>query len=171
METQRPPLSYYLALEYPYTVVPDDGSYFIEFPDLPGCMTQVEEAQEIPDAAEEIRALWIEGEYEDGHDIPEPMPTDYSGKFVVRAPKSLHRDLAQSAKREGMSLNAYVCYLLADRNIAANFAIQLEQVSEHISSLSASLPYNVDVQSSTLASDERTGGTPSVRLVYKAVAA
>lgn len=117
MAPQRQPLSYYLALEYPYTVVPDDGSFFIEFPDLPGCMTQVEDASEIPVAAEEIRTLWIETEYEDGHDIPEPIPTDYSGRFVVRVPKSLHRDLALAAKREGMSLNAYVVYLLSERNM------------------------------------------------------
>lgn len=120
MVTQRQPLSYYLALEYPYTVVPDDGSYYIEYPDLPGCMTQVEEAQDIPEAAEEIRALWIEGEYEDGHDIPEPLSTELSGKFVARVPKSLHRDLVQSAKREGMSLNSYVVALLSERNLAAN---------------------------------------------------
>lgn len=73
MADKRQPLAYYLGLEYPYTVVPDDGSYFIEYPDLPGCMTQVEEASEIPQAAEEIRMLWIEGEYEDGHDIPKPV--------------------------------------------------------------------------------------------------
>lgn len=120
METQRQPLSYYLGLEYPYTVVPDDGSYFIAYPDLPGCMTQVEDASEIPQAAEEIRTLWIEGEYEDGHDIPEPVTKEYSGKFVARVPKSLHRDLVEAAKREGMSLNAYVVALLSERNLAAN---------------------------------------------------
>lgn len=149
MATQRQPLSYYLALEYRYTVVPDDGSYFIEFPDLPGCMTQVEDAHEIPEAADEIRVLWIEGEYEDGHDIPEPLAAEYSGKFVTRIPKSLHRDLVQSARREGMSLNAYVCYLLTERNVATRFSTRLEEVSERVSILSSSLPYNVEVESST----------------------
>lgn len=115
MATQRHPLTYYLALEYPYTVVPDDGSFFIEFPDLPGCMTQVDDASEIASAAEEIRTLWIEGEYEDGHDIPEPVTKEYSGKFVVRLPKTLHRTLVEQAEREGVSLNAYVNYLLAER--------------------------------------------------------
>ncbi len=116
MKTERKPLDYYLSLEYPYTVVPDDGSHFVEFPDLPGCMTQVEDRASIADMAEEIRTLWIEGEYEDGHDIPEPrLVSQYSGKFVVRLPKSLHRALAQAAEREGSSLNAYVTYLLAER--------------------------------------------------------
>jgi predicted RNase H-like HicB family nuclease len=118
MTTQRHPLAYYLALEYPYTVKPDDGSYFIEFPDLPGCMTQVEDPAEIAAMAEEIRTLWIEGEYEDGATIPEPVTKEYSGKFVLRVPKSLHRDLAEAAEREGVSLNAYVTYLVAERRVS-----------------------------------------------------
>ncbi len=128
MATQRHPLTYYLELEYPYTVVPDDGSFFIEFPDLPGCMTQVDDASEIASAAEEIRTLWIEGEYEDGHDIPEPVTKEYSGKFVTRVPKSLHRDLAESAKQEGMSLNAYVNYLLAERHAVATLVSRLDEM-------------------------------------------
>lgn len=126
---KRQPLEYYLRLDYPYTVVPDNGAWFIEFPDLPGCMTQVRDASEIPQAAEEIRTLWIEGEYEDGATIPEPaMQSEYSGKFVVRLPKSLHRGLAERARREGMSLNAWVNYLLAERNLAAEMKARLDAV-------------------------------------------
>ncbi len=123
MATKRQPLSYYLGLEYPFTVVPDEGSYFIRYPDLPGCLTQVEDPAEIAAMAEEIRTLWIEGEYEDGATIPEPVSTSgYSGKFVVRLPKSLHRDLVEGAQREGTSLNAYVNYLLAERNATERIA-------------------------------------------------
>jgi antitoxin HicB len=131
MTGDRKPLQYYLDLEYPYTVVPDDGSYFIRFPDLPGCMTQVENAAEIAVIAEEIRTLWIEGEYEDGASIPEPSAplSRYSGKFQVRIPKSLHRDLAERAQREGMSLNAWVNYLLAERNLAAEVKARLDALA------------------------------------------
>ena len=123
MATQRQPLSHYLALEYPYTVVPDEGSYFIRFPDLPGCMTQVEDPADIAAMAEEIRTLWIEGEYEDGATIPEPVELSrYSGKFVVRLPKSLHRDLAIAAEREGVSLNTWVNHLLTAQNTIADQA-------------------------------------------------
>lgn len=102
MAPKRPPIAHYLGLEYPYSVVPDNGSFFIGFPDLSGCMTQVEDASEIPGAAEEIRTLWIETGYEDmGADIPEPlMYTEFSGKFVTRIPKSLHRELVVAARRE-----------------------------------------------------------------------
>jgi predicted HicB family RNase H-like nuclease len=44
-------------------------------------------------------------------------PTEeYSGKLVLRMPKQLHADLAAAAEREGMSLNSYLVYLLAERN-------------------------------------------------------
>jgi antitoxin HicB len=117
--SERPPIDYYLGLEYPYVVVPDEGSYFVRFPDLPGCMTQVEDPAEIGAMANEIRVLWLETTYDEGLDIPEPAPAAYSGKFVLRLPKSLHRDLAESAEREGVSLNAYVTFLLAERNATA----------------------------------------------------
>ncbi len=37
----------------------------------------------------------------------------YSGKFSLRLPKSLHRDLAQLAKQDGSSLNQYVNSVLS----------------------------------------------------------
>ncbi len=37
----------------------------------------------------------------------------YSGRILVRIPKSLHRQLAQDAKREGISLNQYALYKLS----------------------------------------------------------
>lgn len=137
MATQRQSLSYYLDLSYPYTVVPDNGSFFVEFPDLPGCMTQVRSEGEIPQAAEEIRTLWIETEYEEGETIPEPMMySEFSGKFVTRIPKSLHRDLVMAARGEGISLNAYVGHLLADRNAAAQVSARLDGLESQLSALS-----------------------------------
>ncbi len=143
MTTQLHPLSHYLALEYPYTVVPNDGSFFVEFPDLPGCMTQVEDARDIAAMAEEIRTLWIEGEYEDGNSIPESSANaGYSGKFVVRLPKSVHRSLAEGAQREGSSLNAYVGYLLAHRDVAARLNIRLTRLETQLSSVGERLSDN-----------------------------
>lgn len=111
----RRPLDEYLALQYPFNVIADPGGgYVIVYPDLPGCLTQVERADEIAEMAEDARRLWIETEYERGVEIPLPSyPEEYSGKFNVRIPKSLHRALAESAEREGVSLNRYVTMLLA----------------------------------------------------------
>ncbi|MFV1977558.1 MAG: type II toxin-antitoxin system HicB family antitoxin [Candidatus Scalindua sp.] len=41
-----------------------------------------------------------------GEDIPEPIATKhYSGKFMVRIPPEVHRNLALQASEAGMSLN------------------------------------------------------------------
>ena len=37
----------------------------------------------------------------------------YSGKIVIRIPKSLHKDLRKKAAVEGVSLNQYMLYKLA----------------------------------------------------------
>lgn len=47
-------------------------------------------------------------------DIPLPSSDNsYSGKLLVRMPKSLHRRLAETAEREGVSLNQYIVSLLS----------------------------------------------------------
>lgn len=60
---RRESLFHYLHLSYPFTVNNDDGSFFIECPDLLRCMTQVEGAHDIAATARETRTPWIESEY------------------------------------------------------------------------------------------------------------
>ena len=112
-------LNDYLAREYSLDVIAQpEGGYVIEYPDLPGCMTQVDSLAEVSAAAQEIRTLWIETQFADGFRIPLPsLPEEYSGKFVLRIAKSLHRRLATSASKEGVSLNQYAMSLL-DRHDA-----------------------------------------------------
>ena len=38
---------------------------------------------------------------------------DYSGKLVLRIPRSLHKALKEAAKFEGVSLNQYMIYKLS----------------------------------------------------------
>ena len=41
------------------------------------------------------------------------MHQDKSGQLRLRIPKDLHKDLALSADRQGVSLNTYMIYLLS----------------------------------------------------------
>ncbi|MDD5191195.1 MAG: type II toxin-antitoxin system HicB family antitoxin [Dehalococcoidales bacterium] len=113
--TKRPPLEYYLGLKYPVTIESaPEGGYFVEIEDLPGCMSQGETVEEALKMIEEARHLWLEIAYEDGMDIPLPRSEqEYSGKFLVRTPKNLHRKLDQMANREGVSLNQFLVSTLA----------------------------------------------------------
>ena len=63
---------------------------------------------------EDARRCWLEVAYEEGMDIPLPRSEEeYSGKFFIRAPKSLHRKLVRMARREGVSLNQFLVATLA----------------------------------------------------------
>ncbi|MDP2744550.1 MAG: type II toxin-antitoxin system HicB family antitoxin [Dehalococcoidia bacterium] len=117
METlvERKPLEYYLSLKYPVTIhAAHEGGYVAEIEDLPGCLAQGETLDEAYELIEEARKMWLDVAYEEGLGIPEPRgEQEYSGKFFIRAPKSLHRSLDQMAKREGVSLNQYLVTTLA----------------------------------------------------------
>ena len=57
---------------------------------------------------------WLEIALEDGLPIPEPRELEqYSGKFVVRVPRWLHRELVRTTGQEGVSLNQFVSTVLA----------------------------------------------------------
>ena len=57
---------------------------------------------------------WIETKLENGFEVPKPLEeNNYSGKFVLRIPKTLHKKLALAAEKEGVSLNQYALYKLS----------------------------------------------------------
>jgi antitoxin HicB len=103
----------YLAMPYTIEVVHDESDeysgWFARVVELPGCMTQADTFAELEEMIEDAMRAWIETALEDGQVIPEPRSVeDYSGKFVIRVPKSLHRELVEAAEREGVSLNTFV---------------------------------------------------------------
>ncbi len=62
---------------------------------------------------------WIRIHQEDREPLPPPTAgKEYSGKFVVRVGKELHKRLAIQAVREGVSLNSYCVRRLRLRNHA-----------------------------------------------------
>jgi antitoxin HicB len=97
--------------------VDEGGGHVIEFPDLPGCISNGETIEEAIANGEDAKHCWIAAMKEAGRPIPPPSiePAEsYSGKWQLRAPKSLHRQAAERAKREGVSLNTLAVTLLAE---------------------------------------------------------
>lgn len=128
----------FLDLEFPFHVMvdPDDGGYVIEFPDLPGCMTQIERLSDIAAMAEDARVGWIEAAFEEGVEIPMPsFPETYSGRFNVRLPKSLHRRLVESAARDGVSLNQHVVNLLSEGVALSAVECRLDSIEARINDI------------------------------------
>ena len=142
----RNSLAHYLALEYPFNVITDpDGGYVAVYPDLPGCMTQAENLEELFAMAKDARETWIESEYERGNEIPLPSyPEEHSGKFNVRIPKSLHRALAEAAEREEVSLNQYVLTILARGDAQYRVERRLDVLATTIDTVAERLPAKVN---------------------------
>ena len=110
-------LQYYMGLPYTIKISPEEvGGYFVEIEEFEGCMSQGETIEEIMKNIKEAQEGWLEVAIEEGLEIPLPKEMEeYSGKFVLRVPKSLHGKLSNLAEKEGVSLNQMVVSLLSER--------------------------------------------------------
>ncbi len=118
-------LDYYLSLPYRIELYEDTeaGGYSVTIPELPGCLSCGETAEQALKNINNAKKEWLLAALEDGYPIPEPAKIeDYSGQFKLRLPKSLHKNLAEHAKREGISLNQYCVYLLSENNAITKHA-------------------------------------------------
>ena len=77
--------------------------------------TRAKNLSDIPASyAADAKKAWLEAALEEGIEIHEPGSLEeYSGQFKIRMPRSLHRDLAEHSKKEGISMNQYCIYLLS----------------------------------------------------------
>ena len=107
-------------MKLPYTILvqeinDESGHYFYgRILELDGCQSTGDTLDELYESLNEAMEGWLEVKIENNLPIPEPGKTeDYSGKFVVRVPKSLHQRLAIEAEQEGVSLNQLALYKLA----------------------------------------------------------
>ena len=105
--------------DYPFTIrhlSKDEGDgYLIEFPDLPGCMSDGETIEEAVENGQEALQCWLSAAKESGRKIPLPGALEaQSGKWVQRVPKSIHYRLVERAKQEGVSLNMLVVSMISE---------------------------------------------------------
>jgi antitoxin HicB len=105
--------------DYPFIIrhltTEEGGGYLIEFPDLPGCMSDGESIEEAVQNGGDAAACWIAAAKEIGREIPMPGSLEkQSGKWVQRVPKSIHLRLIARAKTEGVSLNTIVIAILSE---------------------------------------------------------
>ncbi|MBD5452620.1 MAG: toxin-antitoxin system HicB family antitoxin [Lachnospiraceae bacterium] len=109
-------LNEYMELPYRMEIVPDveEGGYAVTFPELPGCITCGETLEQAVRNATDAKKAWLEAALDEGIAIAMPDElNEYSGQFKLRIPKSLHRQLSEHSKREGISMNQYCLYLLS----------------------------------------------------------
>ena len=93
----------------------ESGHYFYgRILELDGCQSTGDTLEELYQGLNEAMEGYLEAKLENNLPVPIPETADrYSGKFVVRLPKSLHQRLAIEAEKEGVSLNQLALYKLA----------------------------------------------------------
>ncbi|MCL2245150.1 MAG: type II toxin-antitoxin system HicB family antitoxin [Treponema sp.] len=108
-------------LERPYHIIIkhiDDESglyYFATVREFDGCMSHGDTHAQAFENIQEAMKGWIKTKLDNGFSVPEPIDdNNYSGRFVLRLPKSLHARLAYEAEQEGVSLNQYALYRLSN---------------------------------------------------------
>lgn len=110
-------ISYRMRL---YPIVEDgEVEWAVEYPDLPGCVAGGETQEEAIMMAEDAKRSWLQIAFEEGKKIPEPYnkyDNEYSGKFTLRIPKSLHRELTLEAEEQNVSLNQYLLFLISQNH-------------------------------------------------------
>jgi len=149
-------LEYYFNLNYPITIEKyteyDGREYFAaEIPDLPGCGAEGKTVDEALKKLEEAKKAWIEVSLERGLEIPEPATEDqFSGKFLLRIPAKLHRQLALKAKRTNTSLNQYVRSILEKSLYEDQIISKLEELEDQIRHLEIEVRENKAYLSRTL---------------------
>ena len=105
--------------QYPFLIRPmteNEGTgYLIEFPDVPGCISDGETPEEaIANGRDALKSVLLTMK-EFGDPIPKPGSfTQSSGQWRQRLPKSLHARLTARAEQEGVSLNTLVTSMIAE---------------------------------------------------------
>ena len=116
-DTSRTP-NEYLKAPYCRVVIPDyeTGTFTARVMEFPGCVTQGDTIAQAHERLERAAEDWIKTALDLGQDIPSPAEEEsYSGRILVRLPKSLHRRAAEAAEADATSLNQFIVAAVAER--------------------------------------------------------
>jgi len=91
----------------------EGGGYLVEYPDIPGCMSDGETVEEAiangRDALRDCMAVFKET----GRRAPKPAPVE-AAQWRQRLPKTLYAKLTATAEAEGVSINSLVTAIIAE---------------------------------------------------------
>jgi antitoxin HicB len=101
---------------YQFTVRPlskdEGGGYLVEYPDIPGCMSDGDTIEEaIANGREALRDC-IEVFKESGRRLPKPSVE--AAQWRQRLPRTLYVKLTKQAESEGVSINSLVTAIIAE---------------------------------------------------------
>ena len=102
--------------KYQFSVRPlsadEGGGYLVEYPDMPGCMSDGETIKEaIANGREALRDC-LEVFRESGRKLAKPSIE--AAQWCQRLPRTLYSKLMRQAQREGVSINSFVTTIIAE---------------------------------------------------------
>lgn len=163
-------VEHYMTLPYRIEIVklPDTkgGGFMACLPQF-GRMAAIGDGETVGEALsnlEDSKRALFETYLDEGVEIPEPdtFEEDFSGKFLLRIPKYLHRDLALEAKENNASLNTFATALLSsalyeNRTVSAlqKFETEIKMLRSDVCSLTYKMaPGVILLQKSNFGADD-----------------
>lgn len=104
-------------MHYPIKIIysQEDKGFIATIPDLKWCSAFGETEEEAIKEIKIVQKEWLRIAKKEGFPIPEPKTEDnYTGKITAKTPKTLHKQLAELASEEGISINQMVVLLLSE---------------------------------------------------------
>ncbi len=101
---------------YSFTVRPlskeEGGGWLVEYPDIPGCMSDGETIEEAIANGREALQDTLAVFRESGRGVPKPAAA--AAQWRQRLPRSLYLKLTAQAETEGVSINSLVTAIIAE---------------------------------------------------------
>ena len=110
MRSKRRPFEYRIVVRFSE----EDEGYVAVVPELRGCSAWGETEQKVLEVVREAASVWLESAKANGIEIPVPLDKQpVSGRYALRMPPELHRELVFEAKAQGLSLNQLIVHKLS----------------------------------------------------------
>jgi antitoxin HicB len=90
----------------------EGGGYLVEYPDIPGCMSDGETIEAAITNGREALLDCMEVFKESGRKIPKPSIE--AAQWRQRLPRTLYSKLTKQAENEGVSINSLVTAIIAE---------------------------------------------------------
>ena len=92
----------------------EDKGWIAVIPELPGCSAFGKSPEEAIKELKVAEQLWLETSLKEKRHTPGPLVEEHlAGRFLLKLSKELHQKLAYTAREQGVSLNQFIVYIMA----------------------------------------------------------